>query len=59
MLTLGPSVKDTVKSELKTYSAAVKESKTSAAGPLLNSDRDILKNVIKDLLWQKMTEAGI
>ena len=44
------SVEDTVKSELKTYSAAVKESKTSAAGPLLNSDRNILKNVIKDVV---------
>ena len=44
------SVEDTVKSELKTYSAAVKESTTSAAGPLLNSDRNILKNVIKDVV---------
>ena len=44
------SVEDTVKSELKTYSAAVKESKTLAAGPLLNSDRNILKNVIKDVV---------
>ena len=44
------SVEDTVKSELKTYSAAVTESKNSAAGPLLNSHRNILKNVIKDVV---------
>ena len=42
-----------MKSELKTYSAAVKESKTSVAGSLLNSDRNILKNVIKDVVAER------
>ena len=52
------SVRDTVKSELKTYNAAVKESKTSVAGPLLNSDRNILKNVIKDVLVLKKRKVS-
>ena len=50
MVSCSIAVEDTVKSELKTCSAAVKESKTSAAGPLLDSGRQILKNFIKDVV---------
>ena len=44
---------DDLKSELKSCSPAVKESTTSAASPLLNSDRNILKNVTKDVVAEE------
>ena len=53
------SVEDTVKSELKTYSAAVQESNTSAACSLLDSNKNILKRMLLKTLWQKVTEVGI
>ena len=53
------SVEDTVESELKTYSAAVQESNTSAACSLLDSNKNILNRMLLKTLWQKVTEVGI
>ena len=43
------SVEDTVKSELKSYSAAVQESKSTASV----IDRKVLKTVVKDVVAEE------
>ena len=48
-MTVVSSVEDTVKSELKSYSAAVQESKSTASV----IDRKVLKTVVKDVVAEE------